>query len=342
MKYKSTLIVGASLLLLFLGFSFFALSTALLKGNQVALVQIRKGDQSEVVFQRLAALPHTNTLALCYFKALCYISNAATHPREGIYDLGSGQSALWVFRSLKNGRLYEKQVHIPQLRTKEELAAYLDKNLHVKEGTPSFSDYMVSEQFLKNFDKNPETALCLILPNTHRMYYYTTAENVLKKLALHTQKFWTPQRKAQAQAQGLTPDQAYVLASIVEKETNYEPEKARVAGMYLNRLRQNMPLQADPTVVFAVGDFSIRRIQGKHLRTPSPYNTYLNKGLPPGPIGMPSKASIEAVLWAEQHDYIYMCAKEDFSGHHNFAVTYEEHLRNAAKYRKALDERGIQ
>jgi UPF0755 protein len=140
---------------------------------------------------------------------------------------------------------------------------------------------------------------------------------------------------------GLTPEEVCTLASIIDEETANTGEKPDIAGMYLNRLHRNMPLQADPTVKFALQDFALRRIYYAQLETDSPYNTYMNTGLPPGPIKIASKQGIDAVLHASQHPYLYMCAKEDFSGTHNFATTYAEHQNNAARYARALNQRGI-
>jgi len=155
------------------------------------------------------------------------------------------------------------------------------------------------------------------------------------------EKFWTDERKAQATSQGITPDQAVTLASIVEEETSKADERGKVARLYLNRLQHGMRLQADPTVKFALGDFSIRRLSVAMTQVQSPYNTYRVNGLPPGPIRLPEKATVDAVLTAPQHDYIYMCAKEDFSGYHNFATDYTTHMANARRYQAALNARGI-
>jgi UPF0755 protein len=154
-------------------------------------------------------------------------------------------------------------------------------------------------------------------------------------------KFWDKSRQAKATALGLNPNEVCTLASIIDEETSNNPEKPMIARMYLNRLKKGMPLQADPTVKFALKDFALKRIYHNMLNTDSPYNTYKNTGLPPGPIKVASVAGIDAVLNAPSHNYLYMCAKEDFSGTHNFASSYSEHLRNAAKYSKALNERGI-
>ena len=154
-------------------------------------------------------------------------------------------------------------------------------------------------------------------------------------------RFWQGKRQAKAAQMQLTPVEVCTLASIIDEETANTAEKPMIAGMYLNRLHKNMPLQADPTIKFALKQFELKRIWQKLLTIDSPYNTYLNEGLPPGPIKIASIKGIDAVLNYVEHDYLYMCAKEDFSGTHNFATTYQEHLNNAAKYSKALNERGI-
>jgi UPF0755 protein len=153
--------------------------------------------------------------------------------------------------------------------------------------------------------------------------------------------FWTEQRLSKAEKTGMTPQEVITLASIIDEETANNGEKPMIAGMYLNRLKSGMPLQADPTVKFALRQFGLKRIYNNLLNTDSPYNTYRNVGLPPGPIRVASVAGIDAVLNYVKHEYMYMCAKEDFSGTHNFARTYSEHLQNARKYSNALNERGI-
>ena len=185
------------------------------------------------------------------------------------------------------------------------------------------------------------TIVCLFVPNTYEVYWNTPIENFLTRMKKEHDKFWNNDRQAKAAALGLNPNEVCTLASIIDEETSNNPEKPMIARMYLNRLKKGMPLQADPTVKFALKDFALKRIYHNMLNTDSPYNTYKNTGLPPGPIKVASVAGIDAVLNAPDHQYLYMCAKEDFSGTHNFASSYSEHLRNAAKYSKALNERGI-
>ena len=166
-------------------------------------------------------------------------------------------------------------------------------------------------------------------------------DNLMERMVKEHNAFWTAERKQKADAMGMSLVEVATLASIIDEETANNGEKPMIAGMYLNRLKTNMPLQADPTIKFALKDFALRRIYHKQLKVESPYNTYVNTGLPPGPIKVASVAGIDAVLNHVEHNYLYMCAKEDFSGTHNFARTYTEHLANAARYTKALNERGI-
>ena len=179
------------------------------------------------------------------------------------------------------------------------------------------------------------------MPNTYEVYWNTSIERLMERLSSEHDKFWTPERKQKAIQIRLTPNQVCTLASIIDEETANNAEKPMIAGMYLNRLKAGMPLQADPTVKFALKNFALKRIYHTHLEVNSPYNTYKNVGLPPGPIKVASIQGIDAVLNRIEHTYLYMCAKEDFSGTHNFATTYIEHLKNAARYSQALNERGI-
>ena len=181
----------------------------------------------------------------------------------------------------------------------------------------------------------------MFLPDTYFVYWDSSVDDFLKRMNTEYKKFWNEKRLSQAQAINMTPIQVGVMASIVQSETNKADEMPKVAGVYVNRIATDMPLQADPTVKFAVGDFSLKRILTKHLSISSPYNTYRNLGLPPGPIALPERIALDAVLGYDKHNYTYFCAKEDFSGYHNFAATYTEHLKNADIYQAALDARGI-
>jgi UPF0755 protein len=188
----------------------------------------------------------------------------------------------------------------------------------------------------------PATIPVLFIPDTYEMYWDISYEKFMAKMQKENEHFWTSARKAKADSIGLTPIQISILASIVEEESNNKIERPAIAGLYLNRYRIGMPLQADPTVKFAVNDFTLRRILFEHLKTDSPYNTYKYVGLPPGPIRVPSASGIDAVLNYQHHEYLYMCANADFSGRHAFARNMKEHHQNAQRYRNELDKRKIQ
>jgi UPF0755 protein len=181
----------------------------------------------------------------------------------------------------------------------------------------------------------------LFIPNTYEFYWNTTAEGFTDRMIEEHNRFWNADRMAEAEHLGMTPAEVVTLASIVEKETNKNDEKQAIAGVYINRINSGWRLQADPTVVYAIGDFNIKRVLNKHKKYESPYNTYLNLGLPPGPICIPSISSVDAVLNYEDHDFMFFCAKDDLSGYHVFARTNAEHRRNAKRYQEALDERRI-
>jgi UPF0755 protein len=199
-----------------------------------------------------------------------------------------------------------------------------------------------SSAITEQYGYSPETIACLFIPDTYEVFWTSSFDDFMKKMQKANKRYWNKKRISEAAALGMTPIQAGILASIVYGESKESAEQARIAGVYWNRFRTGMPLQADPTIVFAWKDFTIKRVTGKYTAIKSPFNTYRNIGLPPGPISIPPVDVIDKVLHLEKHEYMYFCAKEDFSGFHNFAVTYPEHLINAAKYQAALDARKIQ
>lgn len=257
----------------------------------------------------------------------------------GCYIAGGGISTLALFRNIRGGRQTPVKLTIPNVRTLGDLAARLSLQLELDSAqlASAFSD----EALCQKLGYDTTTIGCMFIPNTYEVFWNISAKDLMARLHKESNAFWTSKRKAEAKAAGLTPNEVIIMASIVDQETANLEEKPMVAGMYLNRLHQGMKLQADPTVKFALKQFALKRILHEHLSVDSPYNTYRHEGLPPGPIAIPALSSIEAVLHFAHHDYIYMCAKEDFSGTHNFAKTYEEHLANARKYAEALNERGI-
>ena len=194
---------------------------------------------------------------------------------------------------------------------------------------------------MENYGFTPENFKAMFIPNTYEFYWTTSAEEFVERMNNEYNKFWNDERKTKAGQIGLSPVEVSILASIVQAEVSKNEELKTVAGLYINRLKKGIMLQADPTVKYAVGDFAIKRVLNKHLEIDSPYNTYKYAGLPPGPINFPEIQAIDAVLNYEKHNYLFMCAREDFSGYHNFAVNNAQHARNAAKYREALDRNRI-
>lgn len=259
--------------------------------------------------------------------------------RPGRYVLKNGMSNNQLVNMLRGGLQSPVNVTFNNMRDVDQLAGRIAKQIEAD--SASISELFHNQEYIKEHGFNDYTIPALFLPDTYQFYWNTDAEGFAARMLQEYSKFWTDERKEQAKKLGLTPIQVSTLASIVNKETNMTDEMPRVAGVYLNRLKSNWLLQADPTLIFAWNDYSIRRVLDRHKEIESPYNTYKHIGLPPGPICIPSVAAVKAVLNAEQHHYYYFCAKEDFSGYHNFAKTLAEHNRNAAKYQQALNQRGI-
>lgn len=258
---------------------------------------------------------------------------------HGSYLIQPGTSALEAAHRIGAGQQSPVRVTLNNMRTLDDLTKRLGAKI---EATPADIKKALTEKLTSDgrFGK-PEEFSAAFLPDTYEFYWTDSPDHVVDRLIDERDAFWNKDRLAKADKLGLTPVQVTTLASIVEEESNKKDEHSAIARLYMNRLDQGMKLQADPTVKFAVGDFTLRRIKGQHLKIDSPYNTYKNSGLPPGPIRIPQKSTIDAVLNAPEHDYIYMCAKEDFSGRHNFAADYATHKRNAARYQARLNKRGI-
>ena len=259
------------------------------------------------------------------------------HP--GRYIIKDGMNNNRLVNMLRGGLQTPVKVKFNNIRDVDQLAGRIAQQIEAD--STSIADMLHNQQYINQLGFNNYTIPALFLPDTYEFYWNTDAEGFVNRMFQEYNKFWNEERKQQAQSKGLSPIQVSTLASIVNKETNMTDEMPRVAGVYLNRIKSNWLLQADPTLIFAWNDYSIRRVLDYHKQIESPYNTYKHIGLPPGPICIPSLAAIKAVLNAEDHNYYYFCAKEDFSGYHNFAKTLAEHNRNAAKYQQALNQRGI-
>ena len=314
------------------------------KSNSTQYVYIDADDNIDSVYNKLS--PIANKVPFQAFHTLTHHSGYADHIRTGRYAIRPGEGSLVIWRHLKNGLQEPVNLTIPSVRTMDKLAAELSKKLMLDSATiyKALDDEIICEKY--GYDTL--TIPCMFIPNTYDIYWNTSIDKLLDRMKKESDKFWSFERTQKAKSMNLTPNQVITLASIVDEETANNAEKPMIAGMYYNRLMfrdteypEGMPLQADPTIKFAWKQFELKRIYNNLLHIDSPYNTYKNTGLPPGPIRIPSIAGIDAVLNHVHHNYLYMCAKEDFSGTHNFARTYQEHLQNAAKYTKALNERGI-
>jgi len=257
--------------------------------------------------------------------------------KAGKYEIKKGSSVLSIVRMLRNGRQTPVNLVITKLRTKEDLARLAGNKFEFD--SSQMMAFLDNNDSLKKFDVDTATAMSIVLPDTYIYFWNTTPSLVFKKLNDESKKFWTDERRQKAQQHGLTPAEAYTLASIIEEETTNNAEKGNIASVYLNRMNKGMPLQADPTVKFALKDFGLKRIYEKHTLTESPYNTYRVKGLPPGPICTPSKKTIEAVLNSPQTGYYYFVARPDVRETHDFSETYDEHLKKAKLYHQELNRR---
>lgn len=259
--------------------------------------------------------------------------------KPGMYIIPAKTSNLNLVRLLRSGRQTPVKLTFNNVRTKEDLAEKITKNLEISQD--EFMDLITDSAYIRKFGFKEETIMGMFIPNTYEIWWNTSADKLFDRMYKEYGNFWTEARLAKAEKLGLTQNEVSTLASIVQAETQKADERPKVAGVYLNRLRINMALQADPTLVFAVGDFNLKRVLNVHKEIDSPYNTYKYTGLPPGPINLPEISALEAVLNYEDHDYLYFCAKEDFSGYHAFAKDYNEHMNNARRYQAALNKSKI-
>ena len=304
--------------------------------EETAYVYVRPEDDAASVRQQLEVLGGSNTGF--YWRVANWIR--PYQPRTGRYAIEPGQSFLVTYLNLQRGHQTPVKLTIPSVRTLERLAGFLSHKLMLDSAATATAFY--DSTFAATYGYHTATLPALFIPNTYELYWDASIETFMRRMQRENKRFWQQDnRLQQAEAIGMTPEEVVTLASIVDEETANNAEKPRVAGLYVNRIQKGIPLQADPTVKFSVGNEALRRIVGEHLKVNSPYNTYIYKGLPPGPIRIPTVAGIDAVLHYEHHNYLYMCAKEDFSGFHNFAASFAEHKQNARKYQRALNARGI-
>ena len=328
---------GLLVVALILGIGFWrGISAPLFDEGETQYVYVRPSDTPDSVKNQLIALSggYTHT----YWEMINVVRPYSV--RTGRYAVAPGESFLVIYHHLLRGNQTPVKLTIPSVRTMDRLAGFLGHQLMMD--SAEVASQFADSAFAASLGYTTSTLPALFIPNTYEVYWDTSFDAFMERMQRENDRFWEHQQRDElAKALEMTHEEVVTLASIVDEETANNAEKPRIAGLYMNRIHKGIPLQADPTVKFAVGDVTLRRIRGEHLRVESPYNTYLNKGLPPGPIRIASIAGIDAVLHMEQHNYLYMCAKEDFSGTHNFVATFNEHLQNARRYQRALNARGI-
>lgn len=331
MKKQTIIILSIVALILISGIVCgFSLLNKKVRNNESVSLYIYPSENYEKVLEKLEknGVIEKNERAFSIFSKVKKLEN---NIKSGHYVIEPKTSQVDLVRTLANGLQTPVKLVINKVRLKQDFAKKIANQLMLSE-----NDILLAIDNRENSQNLFDNIVC----NTYEVYWNISAEKLLERLEKEADKWWENQSN-QLEKIGLSRHEVVVLASIVEEETNKNEEKPTIAGVYINRLKKDMLLQADPTVKYAVGDFTIKRVMYKHLQTESPYNTYLNKGLPPTAICLPELSSLKAVLNYQKHNYMFFCAKEDFSGYHNFATTPNEHYRNAEKYKNALNKLGI-
>jgi UPF0755 protein len=333
-KKKLIIFLVASILLI--TFSFYGYQICftpnILVDRDDRILIIEKEDTYRSVQKKLAEGRFVNDMVSFSFLARLYDFDKSIKP--GRYHLHRNMTNPEAIKMLRAGVQDPVNITFTNVRMISELGEKITKNIAISE---TEFDSALSEFVANNTEGfTPQNIIAMFIPNTYEVYYNLSAEDLVQRMYSEYKIFWNEDRNARADSLGLTRNEVSTLASIVQAETVKENEAPVIAGLYINRLKKDIPLQADPTLVFAVGDFTLKRILNIHKEVDSPYNTYTHTGLPPGPINMPQISMIDATLNYKPHSYLYMCAREDFSGYHNFATTLRDHLNNARKYQQAL------
>lgn len=314
----------------------------ILKYPQVSLketvyINIYPYDNARSIIEKIEEAAHPSTML--GFELLAKHNNLTKQRKTGRYAIYDGDNMHTLYRRLVSNQQTPLMVVIPSTRTVEQLLSAASKQLMLD--SASLCKLATDHRYYGYMGYSRATLPCIFIPNSYELYWDITPQKFMMRMLREHDLFWNKKRREKAKMLGLTIEEVATLASIVDEETNNDAEKPIVAGLYINRLKRGMLLQADPTVKYALGDFARKRILKKDLETDSPYNTYKHPGLPPGPIRIPTIQAIESVLNYKKHNYLYMCAKEDLSGTHNFASTLAEHNRNAQRYQQALNKLNI-
>lgn len=321
-------------LLLFGIFSAYILFSPLAVSNEKKYFIVKTGSnfknvQSEIVNQQILS-------STFYFDIICKLINYPGKIKPGRYEITQSTNLFGLIRKLKSGQQKEVRLVINKLRTKEDLAGKIGRQFEAD--SLEAIHFICNNDSLKKYQIDTNTMMCLVIPNSYLFWWNGSIDKIIYRLKSQHDLFWEGKRTEKAKKLGLSTNEVYTLASIVEEETNADADKGKVASVYLNRLKKDMRLEADPTVKYALRNFELKRVLHGHLTYPSPYNTYLNKGLPPGPICTPSISTIDAVLNAPTTDFLFFVAKPDLNGLSNFSADYNTHLKYAKLYQDALDK----
>ncbi|MBI5219713.1 MAG: endolytic transglycosylase MltG [Bacteroidia bacterium] len=309
----------------------------ILKGKETAFFYVHTGWKMEDVMNSLYEKNYIANRSV--FEWLAERKNYKNHVYPGRYLLKKKMSNNEIINLLRSGKQSPVVVTTDMARSLQDIASMFG---HVLEAdSAKIIDLLKDKEYISKFGFDSRTLMSMFIANTYKLNWNTSAEQFFERMYKEYRKFWNENRKEKLEELNFTPVEATTLASIIEMESKKKDEKPVIAGVYINRLRKDMFLQADPTIIFATGDFTVKRVLKKHLEINSPYNTYIHLGLPPGPICIPSISSIDAVLDYDKNNYIYFCAKDDFSGYHNFSETYAQHAINARKYQNALNRNNI-
>lgn len=332
-KIIISLAIIAIILLTAMGSVYYLVKSPQVTLTETAYIYIYENDSTDAIIAKIEEAAHPKTML--GFKILAKHNNLDKQKYTGRYPIYNNDNMHSIYRRIVCHEQAPMNVIIPATRTIAQLLATVDKQLMLDSAT--LSTFTTTPLYYKRIGYTKETLPTLFIPNTYEVYWDISPERFMIRMMKERRNFWNETRLAKAEALGMSIEEVATLASIVDEETNNDAEKPIVAGLYINRLKRGIPLQADPTIKFALGDFTRKRILTADLQVESPYNTYKYKGLPPGPIRIPTIQAIESVLNYKKHDYIYMCAKEDLSGTHNFAKTLTEHNANARRYQQALN-----
>ena len=305
--------------------------------KESAYIHITPDDNSTTIIDKLSEIEGIGSTK--GFELLAKHNNFDSRKRSGRFAINNGENMHTIYRRIVSNEQTPVKLVVPATRTLEQMVGAISRQLMLD--SLELIEFIKTPIYYESIGYKSETLPSLFIPNTYKVYWNIKPETLITRLMNERRRFWNEERSNKAKKLNLTPEEVATLASIIDEETNNDEEKPVVAGMYINRLKRGMPLQADPTVKYAIGDPTRQRILKKDLATDSPYNTYKYKGLPPGPIRIPTIQAIESVLNYTKHNYLYMCAKEDFSGKHNFARTLTEHNANARRYQAALNKLNI-